>query len=165
MVSGCHCQVQVWDSTQRTVVIPYRRFGATYGPILKGQVVRLGQIGFPKTSVRNYHSTLRGVSEERICERWTWCKCAADVRIPDGRVTKWKMLNWWNIRKPSFRRTWIEDPYRRHLFRFLFPWPWLKRESRMSVCLSVALISKETRGLGAAVEFWSVRMKSGTIKL
>ena len=49
-----------WDFMQRRMVIPYRHFG----PILKNQVVQLdswplkmGLIGCPETSVRNYNAT------------------------------------------------------------------------------------------------------------
>jgi hypothetical protein len=55
-----------------------------------------------------------------------------------------KLWNWWNVPKCKFQRTRTKDPYTRHLFQFFFPWPWQKCEHRMSVCLSVALISKQT---------------------
>jgi hypothetical protein len=47
---------------QRMVVIPYRRIGTT-GPIFKGQ--DRTDIGFPITSVRNYHHSLRNTPEAR----------------------------------------------------------------------------------------------------
>ena len=51
--------------TQRVVVICYRRFGTTYGvPSSGGQVFKMGLIGCPETSVRNYHYSLRNNPEE-----------------------------------------------------------------------------------------------------
>jgi hypothetical protein len=47
------------DITQSRVLIPYKRFGKPVGPIFKVQDIPLKkkQIGFPETSVDNYHST------------------------------------------------------------------------------------------------------------
>ena len=60
------------------MVVPYRRFGTPIGPILKGQVVKeecifswtawpskMGSIGCPETSVRNYHYGLRRIQKWR----------------------------------------------------------------------------------------------------
>ena len=54
------------------VVILYRRFGTTYRSHLKRSrsprtswLLKMGPIGFHKTSVQNYHSTLRNIPEER----------------------------------------------------------------------------------------------------
>jgi len=61
-----------WDSAQRRVLIPYRRFGTTHRSHLKGTgfIVpwKPGPICWPGTSVRNYHCTLPGVPEERRCK-------------------------------------------------------------------------------------------------
>ena len=54
------------------MVILYRRFGQLIGPIFKGEEVqqeekkhlKMGPIGFPETSVKDYHSTLRNIPEE-----------------------------------------------------------------------------------------------------
>ena len=59
-----------WDVTQRGMVIWYRRVGTTYRSHLGGQEVsdlKMGPTGCPKTSVSNYHSTLRNIPEERRC--------------------------------------------------------------------------------------------------
>jgi hypothetical protein len=55
------------DFTQRRVVVSYRRFGKTYRSHSKwpNSPVKIGQIGCPETSVRNYHSTLRKIPKER----------------------------------------------------------------------------------------------------
>ena len=55
--------------TQRVVVISYRRFQTTYGPIFKGQEsknrpLKKGPIGWPEMSVRNYHYSLRNNTQE-----------------------------------------------------------------------------------------------------
>jgi len=51
---------------QQVVVIPYRRFGTTYRSHLEGSGIvgkdsrplKLEPMGFPETSVRNYHYLL-----------------------------------------------------------------------------------------------------------
>ena len=49
-----------WVVTQRVVVISYRHFGTTYRSHLLGfWLPKMGPIGCPKTSVRNYHYSLR----------------------------------------------------------------------------------------------------------
>ena len=56
----------------RVVVIPCRRFGTTYRSHLQGSINptrlldprRRDQIDRPETSARNYHHTLRNMSEE-----------------------------------------------------------------------------------------------------
>jgi len=59
--------VLFWYITQRRVVILCRRFGTTYRPHLRGSrsARRMEPTGCPETSVANYHSTLRNISEER----------------------------------------------------------------------------------------------------
>jgi len=56
-----------WDTTQRWVVMPYRRFG-TISTVFKGQEIqekgfldflKMGRIGRPETSVRNIPQELR----------------------------------------------------------------------------------------------------------
>ena len=49
------------------MVIPYRRFGTTYLSHPQGSEVslRMGAIGGPETSVRNYYYSLRNSPEER----------------------------------------------------------------------------------------------------
>ena len=44
-----------WNINQRIVVIPYRRFGTSW----ISWPLKMGQIGCPETSERNYHYTLR----------------------------------------------------------------------------------------------------------
>jgi hypothetical protein len=46
-----------WVITRRVVVISYRRFGITSRS-------KVGLIGFPQISVRNYHYSLRNNPEE-----------------------------------------------------------------------------------------------------
>jgi len=72
------------DSTQRKMVVSYRRFGTTCRHIFQGPSsprrkisrvsnlpswtagpLKMAPIGCPKTSVRNYHSTLRKFPKER----------------------------------------------------------------------------------------------------
>ena len=50
-----------WLITQRTVLIPYRRFGTTYQSHLQGS----RSPSCPETSVRNCHYTLRNDPKER----------------------------------------------------------------------------------------------------
>ena len=54
------------DFTQREVVIPYRRFRTTYRSHLQGsRNQKMGPIGCPETTVRNYYFALRKITEER----------------------------------------------------------------------------------------------------
>jgi hypothetical protein len=60
-----------WVITQRGVVICYPIFGTTYRPHLQGSGIKkkkdlqkMGPIGCPETSVRNYHYPLRNNPEE-----------------------------------------------------------------------------------------------------
>jgi len=52
-----------WDITQRAVVIAHRRFGTTYRSHYLP--LKMGQIGWAETSVRNYFS-LRNIPEEPV---------------------------------------------------------------------------------------------------
>jgi len=64
-----------WVITQRVKVISYGRFGTTYRPRPQGSRIqnlldpfwnlRMGPIGCPETSVRNYHHSPRNDPEER----------------------------------------------------------------------------------------------------
>ena len=63
----------LWGITQRTVVIPYWRFETTYRPNQQESTslspwvccpLKMGPIGCPEISVRNYHSTLSTSPEE-----------------------------------------------------------------------------------------------------
>jgi hypothetical protein len=62
-----------WDITQRWVVFLYRRLWTTYrshlqglrSPNRKAWPLKIGPIGCPEASVRNYHSTLHNIPEER----------------------------------------------------------------------------------------------------
>jgi len=64
--------VLLWDIMQLRVVIPYRRFRKTNRSHKKIQdssiswIFNMGPIGYPESSVRNCHYTLRNISEERI---------------------------------------------------------------------------------------------------
>ena len=49
--------------TQRIVVIPYERFGTIYVSHLQRRKFR--PLGWPETTVRNYHYTVRNITEER----------------------------------------------------------------------------------------------------
>jgi len=44
------------DFTQRRMVVLYRRFGTTHRYRLQGSSLKMGPIGRPETSVRNYHA-------------------------------------------------------------------------------------------------------------
>jgi hypothetical protein len=52
-----------WYSTQRVLVINYRRFGQPISPIWKGHE-SMGSMGFPETSVSNYHYSLCNSQED-----------------------------------------------------------------------------------------------------
>jgi hypothetical protein len=61
------------DITRHRVLIPYRRFGTTYrsyirksrsSRITSSWPLKIGLIGYPETSVWNYPSTLRHISED-----------------------------------------------------------------------------------------------------
>jgi hypothetical protein len=57
-----------WNLRQRTVLIPFRRFRTTYRSHLQGSRISRRKLLFLDhftTSVRNYHSTLRQIPEER----------------------------------------------------------------------------------------------------
>ena len=54
-----------WIVTKWEVLISYWRFGTLYRYHLQGWTLKMGQIGRPETSVRNYYHTLRNNSEER----------------------------------------------------------------------------------------------------
>jgi hypothetical protein len=69
-----------WDFTQRRNVVSYRCFGTTYRPHLQGtflsvltyrshlqRSLKMDPIGYPETSTRNYHTTLRKIPKERGC--------------------------------------------------------------------------------------------------
>jgi hypothetical protein len=83
-----------WDITQRRVVIVYRRLGTAYrshlqgsrSPRIKGlrdnwkigglrRPLKVGPMRCPETSVKDYHSTLRNIPEER--------RCSTDMACPD----------------------------------------------------------------------------------
>jgi len=51
-----------WVITQRVVVISYRHFGTTY---TSNRPLKMGPIGCPEASVRNYHYSLRNNPEAR----------------------------------------------------------------------------------------------------
>jgi hypothetical protein len=53
-----------WDVTQRRMVIVYWRFGKTCRSGLVAPC-KMGPIRCPETSVKDYHSTLRNIPEER----------------------------------------------------------------------------------------------------
>jgi hypothetical protein len=65
----------LWQFTQRTMVIPWRRFGQPIGPMFMGQAAQeecpelLGPLRYdrvgPETSALNYHSTVAKIPEER----------------------------------------------------------------------------------------------------
>jgi hypothetical protein len=54
----------MWNITQRRVVKFYRLLEQRIGPIFKGQDVQ------EETSVKDYHSTLRNIPEERRCHQY-----------------------------------------------------------------------------------------------
>ena len=60
-----------WGIMLRRVVIVYRRFGTTYRSHIQGSTswtswpLKMGPIRRPETSVKDYHSTLRNIPEER----------------------------------------------------------------------------------------------------
>jgi hypothetical protein len=59
-----------WDISKLRVAIIYRRFGTKYRSHLQGsrsprRPLKMGSIRCPETSVKNYHSTLCNIPEER----------------------------------------------------------------------------------------------------
>jgi len=64
--------VHFWAIMQHVVAILYRRFGTTYqshfqvSGILDSRPLKMGLIGYPETSIRNYHYTLRNSPEEEV---------------------------------------------------------------------------------------------------
>ena len=71
--------VLFWNTAQRRVVIPYRRFGTTYQSHLEGSrkpnswPSTMGLVGCPHTSLSNYHHTLRNIPEHRRSRvLWIW---------------------------------------------------------------------------------------------
>jgi hypothetical protein len=58
--------VLIWDIQRSCVVIDYRRFGQRIGSIFTGQECeKMGPIRWPETSVINYHTTPRNISQQR----------------------------------------------------------------------------------------------------
>jgi hypothetical protein len=57
-----------WGVTQRRVVFVYRRFGTTYRSHLQDFVdfLTLEPIRCVETSIQDYHSTLRNITEEHM---------------------------------------------------------------------------------------------------
>ena len=60
------------DFVQRKIVVSYRRFGTTYRSPLQGSSssltiwpLKIGSIGCPETSVRNYYLMLRKIPKQR----------------------------------------------------------------------------------------------------
>ena len=79
VISGFRRDVALfWDITQRRVVIHYRRFGTAYRSHLqkvnksKKKKKRMGPIGCPETSVKDYLSTLRNIPEQRSFNNVVW---------------------------------------------------------------------------------------------
>jgi hypothetical protein len=62
-----HVPVLFWDITQRRVVMLYGRVGSTKTSQHQGSrsPLKIGPIGCPETSVKDYRSTLRNIPEER----------------------------------------------------------------------------------------------------
>jgi len=96
---------------QRRVVIPYRRFGATYrsniqwskSPILSGarSLLTIELIGCPETWVRNYHYTLHNIPEERRSHLHhsgspKWRKIYL--------IKSWVNINWFSVREIPISR-------------------------------------------------------------
>jgi len=52
------------DFTQLRAVVSYPRFGTAHWYRLQGSSLKMGPIGCPETSARNYHSTLRKIPKE-----------------------------------------------------------------------------------------------------
>jgi len=107
------------DITQRTTVIPYRRFGKIYGPIFKSKEIqdlftpekrteislplKMGPIGFPETSVRNYNYLLCNIpaepSSHLYCGRnMKWTTGSSYVCLGHSASTKiWHIFSKFNI--------------------------------------------------------------------
>jgi hypothetical protein len=74
--------VLCWVSMQRIAVIPYRYFRTIYQSHLQGSQfsldswpLKMGSIGCPETSVKNYHYSLHNNPEECsscLLHGWTW---------------------------------------------------------------------------------------------
>ena len=101
---------------QNRVVIPYRRFGTTYRSRLQGSrnptrrilssislPFKMGQIGCPKMSVRNNHSTLRCIPAEHRFQNYMFRNCCSlntEHHFPCGtRIPK--------VRRPHIDREFV----------------------------------------------------------
>jgi hypothetical protein len=63
-----------WDITQRRLLIPYRRFGTVCQSVtLDVGSLKMGPKRCPETSLKDYHSSLRNISEERKSEEPFCC--------------------------------------------------------------------------------------------
>jgi hypothetical protein len=76
-----------WDITQRTVVIPYQRFGTTYRFPLQGSrspriPLKIWPTICPETSVWTYHYTLHNTAEERRSD--PACMSVISNHLPEG---------------------------------------------------------------------------------
>jgi hypothetical protein len=98
-----------WDITQRRVVILYACFGTTYRS--QPECYRLSSwisvpfktelIGCPETSVHNYHSTLRNITEEHrynnklfIKRHHIWCDSWLCQRRVKSGQRSWRRCPW-----------------------------------------------------------------------
>jgi hypothetical protein len=80
------------DITRRCVVIGYRRFGTTYRSHLNRWPLKTGPIRCPATSVNNYYTTPRNITEESrsILCLFTDAVSEIDKRIRTASETMWK---------------------------------------------------------------------------
>ena len=99
--------------TQRVVVISYGRFGSTYRSHIQGSGIqnpfgllthlKMGPMGFPETSIKNYHYPLCNNPEERIYQlvrggrpeiTQSCCiyRCNVITSFWESRISKLKLL-------------------------------------------------------------------------
>ena len=94
------------DFTQRRMVVSYRRFGTTY----RSHPLKMGPIGRPETSVRNYHSTLHKIPQKSVY-LLIWCFLSFSQRCSWGfrcsGIWRWVKGN----RIPTFRRNVISSSF------------------------------------------------------
>jgi hypothetical protein len=93
-----------WGITQRLVLVLYRRFGTTYRSHLQGSRIprrkvsfwnswplNMGPVPCSETSVRDYHSTLRNIPEERIFVYQRHSEQLESFRMPRCKECLWQV--------------------------------------------------------------------------
>jgi hypothetical protein len=117
--------VLLWDITQRRVVILHWRFGRTYLSHLQGPrslrlvgfwrttswPLKVGSIGCPETSVKDYHSRLCNIAEERRSQHHGGSM--KSEMIYSKKVFRWKNLCERNSSRSHVTHfTWFKCPHK-----------------------------------------------------